>query len=128
MVKAECVFDMAVNLQNKVEKRFEEINIWVIQNAQKYLKSRDIVLDFGCATGTKTLELASGVKEIRGIDISSKMIEAAKRNAAERRVVNVDFEKTTIFSELFEKESFDVILALNVLHLLEDDDLLLVVG
>ena len=48
------------------------------------------------------------------------MIEAAKRKASERKSENVDFAQLTIFDESLEKESFDVILAFNVLHLLED--------
>ena len=60
------------------------------------------------------------MKEIHGIDISSKMIEAAKRKAGERKIENVDFAQATIFDERYRRESFDVILALNIMHLVED--------
>lgn len=48
------------------------------------------------------------------------MIDAAKRKAAERKIGNIDFTPATIFDEKHMIASFDVILALNVLHLLED--------
>ena len=43
-----------------------------------YLRKDDIVLDYGCATGAYTVALAGDVAEIRGIDISPRMIELAK--------------------------------------------------
>jgi len=50
-----------------------------LEITKKHLKSSDIVLDYACATGLYSNELAGNVKEIHGIDISSKMIETAKK-------------------------------------------------
>jgi len=86
-----------------------------LEITKKHLKSSDIVLDYACATGLFSIELAGNVKEIHGIDISSKMIETAKRKAGK----NVNFAKATIF-EKYKKETFNVILAFNILHLLEE--------
>lgn len=121
MIKIEKIFDMSAKTYDQTEeKRFEQATIKTLKNTKKYLKASDIVLDYGCATGTKALELAGHVKKIYGIDISSKMIEAAKRKAVERKIENVDFAQTTLFDERFKEESFEVILAFNILHLLED--------
>ena len=60
------------------------------------------------------------MKEIHGIDISSKMIETAKSRAGERKIENIEFAHATIFDKRYGRESFDAILALNVLHLVED--------
>ncbi len=59
------------------------------------------------------------------MDISSKMIAAAKSKAAARNLENVEFTKTTIFDERYQQGSFDVILAFNILHLLEDTPVVL---
>ena len=56
------------------------------------------------------------MKEIHAIDISSKMIEIAKGKAVASNVENVNFEVMDIFDKGFEKESFDMILAFNMLH------------
>ena len=48
------------------------------------------------------------------------MIEIARRKADERGIKNIAFTKATIFDESLEKESFDVILSLSILHLVED--------
>ncbi len=57
------------------ERRFEAVIIKeVIFKTKEYLNKSDEVLDFGCATGTRTLELAGATKQILGIDISDEMI------------------------------------------------------
>ncbi|OGO38072.1 MAG: hypothetical protein A2W35_21795 [Chloroflexi bacterium RBG_16_57_11] len=86
----------------------------------KYLQPDDSVLEYACGTGTLAIHLAGRVKEIYGIDISGKMIAAAERKTAERKVKNIHFAHTTIFEAEYPKESFDVVMAFNILHLLED--------
>ena len=44
------------------------------------------------------------------------MIEIAREKAAVAKVENVIFEQTDIFDSEFAKESYDVILAFNMLH------------
>ncbi len=83
---------------------------------KKYLTPSDVVLAYGCATGLYSIEFSKHVKEIHGIDISPKMIEYAKKKALD----NTTFTKSTIF-EKYENERFDVILAFNVLHFIEND-------
>ncbi len=48
------------------------------------------------------------------------MIDLAKKRAGEHEVANVHFARKTIFDEGLGRESYDVILAFNILHLLED--------
>ena len=86
----------------------------------KYLNIDDTVLDYGCATGIVSNAIADKVKEIHAIDISSKMIEIAKRKAGERNIGNIHYAQATIFDERYQKESFNVILAFRILHMLED--------
>ncbi len=122
MRKPEKFWDMMSNNFDKEAKDNgrEQLHVKTIENAKKYLNIGDTVLDCGCATGRKTIEIAGHVKKVHGIDISSKMIEAAKRKVAERKIENIDFAQAIIFDERYKRESFDVILAFNVLHLLED--------
>lgn len=90
------------------------------EKLKKYLQDSHIVLDYGCGTGTIALKFAGAVKEMRGIDISGKMIEVAQRKATEHNIENVDFGQSTIFDERLQSESFDVILAWGILHLVDD--------
>ena len=90
----------------------DEVGEQTTELTKKYLSKNDTVLDYGCARGAYTIALAGDVKEIRGIDISSKMIEIAKNKSK-----NISFKKATIFDI---NEKYDVVLAFNLLHLLED--------
>jgi 2-polyprenyl-3-methyl-5-hydroxy-6-metoxy-1,4-benzoquinol methylase len=56
------------------------------------------------------------VKEIHAIDISSKMIDIAKEKAVVGKVENINFLQTDIFDKRYNNESFDTILAFNMLH------------
>jgi len=105
---------------DRTAKNFEKTPVKTVEKIKKYLNSSDTVLDFGCATGTIVNEIADNVKEVHGIDISSKMIKIAKRKASESKNENAYFAQSTIFEERYKKESFDVILAFNVLHLFKD--------
>jgi ubiquinone/menaquinone biosynthesis C-methylase UbiE len=91
-----------------------------LETTKKYLNMSDIVLECGCGTGTIAIEFADSVKKITATDISMKMIEIAKRKAEERKIENIEFVQSTIFDERLKKESFNVIYAFNVLHLLEN--------
>ena len=87
---------------------------------RKHLSASDNVLEVGCGTGTTALLLAPSVKLIAASDISSRMIEIAREKAVTQGVENVRFDRATLFDEDPEKRSFDVVMAFNFLHLLED--------
>ncbi len=116
MDKSEEFWDKASKNYDKTEERFEYIHNKSRENTKKYLKDSSIVLDYGCGTGTTSCEFASQVKEIHAIDIASKMIEIAKEKAVVSKFENVNFVKADIFDKRYKKESFDVILAFNMLH------------
>ena len=105
---------------DKTEERFEHIHHTSRESAKKHLKDSDVVLDYGCGTGTTACELASHVKEIQAIDISGRMIELSKEKAVASGVENVNFAQADIFDERYSKDSFDVILAFNMLHTVPD--------
>lgn len=120
MSKSKDFWDKSADNYDRTEERFEFIHSRSRECTKKHLKDTDVVLDYGCGTGTTACELASHVKEIRAIDISSRMIEIAKGKAADGNVANVNFSQADIFDERYERESFDVILAFNMLHTVPD--------
>lgn len=89
---------------------------------REFLRSDSKVLEFGCGSGATAIFHAPYVKHVIATDISDKMIEAAKRKAVEAGVKNIAFEQGTLDSLNLQNESFDAVLGLNVLHLLEDVD------
>lgn len=111
---------------DRISSKFDRIEqndiayIIFIEKAREYLKADDKILDFGCGTGLICNEIAENVGIIHAIDISTKMIEISKHKASERKIQNIDFERTTIFNEKFKVGSFDAIIAFNIFHLLEE--------
>ncbi|WP_298533461.1 class I SAM-dependent methyltransferase [uncultured Algibacter sp.] len=120
MSKSKKFWDGASKNYDKTEERFEYIHNKSRKNTKKYLEKSNVVLDYGCGTGTVSCEIADYVKEIHAIDISSKMIEIATEKAVERKIENVTFSQTDIFDEQLKKESFHRILAFNMLHTIPD--------
>ena len=125
MNKPEEFWDRTSKNYDKTEERFEYIHSKSRENTKKYLNGSNIVLDYGCGTGTTSCEIANLVKEIHAIDISSKMIEIAKCKAVASKVENINFSQTDIFDKRYKKESFDVILAFNMLHTVADPQVVL---
>ena len=87
---------------------------------RKHLTAGDLALEVGCGTGTTALHLAPSVKQLTATDISSRMIEIAREKAAAQGVNNVRCEPATLFDKDLNPGPYDVVLAFNLLHLLED--------
>ncbi|MDF0750732.1 class I SAM-dependent methyltransferase [Marinobacter sp. 71-i] len=87
---------------------------------QGYFRPHWSVLEFGCGTGSTALVHAPHVKDILATDISGKMLDIATQKARDAGVENVRFQQGTLESLALEAESFNAVLGLNILHLLED--------
>jgi ubiquinone/menaquinone biosynthesis C-methylase UbiE len=120
--KAEKFWDKQAKRYDLTERQFEQVNKEVNIKTRKYLHKNDNVLDFGCATGTKTIELARGAKHIHGLDISTEMIREATRKKDEANIMNISFSHGTLFDDDIERSSFDKIIAYAIIHLLEDSE------
>ena len=89
---------------------------------QNYFKPDMEVLEFGCGTGSTALIHAPYVKHLRAIDISSAMIKIAQDKAKTQNIENVTFEQLTIEELEVEDSTYDAVLGLSILHLLEDKE------
>ena len=93
-----------------------------LQITQKHFRPNMEVLEIGCGTGSTAIIHAPRVKHIRAVDVSSKMLEIAKRKVAEANIKNITFEHSAIGDLRAGEQTLDVVLALSVLHLLEDKE------
>jgi len=91
-----------------------------MDQTRTHLDTGGRVLEVGCGTGSTALLLAENVAHITGTDISGNMIQIARDKAIAQNIVNVDFVRTTLDDEVLEAEAYDVVLAFNILHLLDD--------
>lgn len=87
---------------------------------QQYFNDEMSVLEFGCGTGSTALVHAPHVKNYLAVDVSDKMIEIATNKLADTKIDNLEFKVSAIEDLQTSQASFDAVLALSILHLLED--------
>ena len=119
MKKSDWFWDWIARRYDK-QAQEDEAHDRAVERFAKYIKADGTVLDYACGTGVVSYKIAADVKEVHAIDSSAEMVDVAKERAREREVANVHFARKTIFDETLGRESYDVILAFNILHLLED--------
>ena len=93
-----------------------------LQETREYFRADVEVLEFGCGTGSTAIAHASYVKHIQAIDFSAKMIEIARSKAEAANVENVSFLRSTIEELSADDRTWDAVLGLNILHLLENKE------
>lgn len=89
---------------------------------REYLKPDMKVLELGCGTGSTAIAHAPYVASIRAVDISSNMIEIARRKVAAANIKNVAFEQSSINDLVVADQSIDVVMSHSILHLLKEKD------
>ena len=119
--------DQTDKFWDKIAQRYAKKPVVDEESYQKkLLKSREYfrpdmeVLEIGCGTGSTAIVHAPYVKHIQAIDISSKMIDIARGKAEEGNIKNVTFKCSAIDELSLPDESLDAVLALSILHLVEN--------
>ena len=93
-----------------------------LQVTRGYFRPDMEVLEFGCGTGSTAIGHAPFVRHIQAIDVSSKMLAIARAKAEAAGVTNVNFEQAAIESFDVPDGTYDAVLGLSILHLLEDKE------
>ena len=93
-----------------------------LEVTRDYLQSDMDVLEIGCGTGTTAIAHAPYVKHILATDLSPRMIEIATEKARAAGIDTVTFAASSVDALDVPDASIDVVMAHNVLHLLEDRD------
>jgi ubiquinone/menaquinone biosynthesis C-methylase UbiE len=78
------------------------------------------VLEFGCGTGSTALEHAPHVAHILATDVSAAMIGIGREKAEHAGINNVSFRQSGVEDFEAPDGSYDMVLALNLMHLLPD--------
>jgi ubiquinone/menaquinone biosynthesis C-methylase UbiE len=101
-------------------KKHDSIYEKTIDRTKALLNNSDVVLDFACASGEMSLDIAPHVQRVHGIDQSIKMIELANQKARDRQVDNINFDQIDAFDQRLVSNSFSDVVAFNIFHLLND--------
>jgi len=86
------------------------------------LEPHFVVLDYGCGVGRWTLWFARKVQRVVGVDISPKMVEAARQAADTAGISNVEHNVIESIPLPFEDGAFDLVNAVWVLRYIIDED------
>ncbi|HUP70770.1 MAG TPA: methyltransferase domain-containing protein [Acidimicrobiales bacterium] len=84
--------------------------LWNVFLERRPIAAGDSVLDIGCGTGKSTREAArlATPGQVLGVDLSSRMLEYARRRSEEQGLTNVRFEQADAQVHSFEEAGFDV--------------------
>lgn len=87
---------------------------------RKYLREDAEILEIGCGTGSTAIAHAPHVARVVATDVSAKMLEHGRERATAAGVDNISFRQAAAEDIDEADASFDAVLALSLLHLLED--------
>jgi ubiquinone/menaquinone biosynthesis C-methylase UbiE len=123
------MMDQAIKFWDKIAERYSKQPIAdeaayqkKLQVTRQYFLPDMGVLELGCGTGSTAIAHAPYVKHILAIDISSKMMGIAQGKADAKNVENVTFIRSTIDQFSASDQTFDAVLGLSILHLLDDKE------
>jgi len=91
-----------------------------LARTRSYLKAEDHALELGAGTGTTALHLAGSVARYTVSDGSRAMIDIAREKIWDAGATNLEFLVSDVDGA--PDGPFDVVLAFNLLHLIEDLD------
>ena len=110
---------------DRMAKRFAAAEIKDVQSYQHRLKSIEAaldpdahVLDMACGSGMLAVHLAPLVANVDALDISPKMVRIAEERAT--GLCSVHYQVSAIEEFTAPPASYDAVLAMSILHLLDD--------
>ncbi len=114
------MWDQRARKYDDAIKNHDDVYDKTIKSTQALLSRSDVVLDFACASGEISLDIATYIQRIHGIDTSAKMIELAKKKSLDRQVDNTSFDQIDVFDPNLASYSFSAIIAFSIFHLVDD--------
>lgn len=110
--KIACIYDIFANIINR------ETNIKLCNVVDGEISSTDDVLECACGTGLLTKAIGEKCNSLIATDYSIKMLKIAERKL--KKYQNIKFECVDIMKLPYPNNSFDKVIAGNVIHLLND--------
>lgn len=112
--KISPVYDLFENVYNR--KVYKGTGIKVAE----FIDKNDSVLECACGTGAITEEIAKKCRQVLATDFAEGMLKRASKKC--RKYANASFRQEDITDIKCEDESFDKVVAGNVIHLLPEPE------
>jgi len=122
-----------MNKKKTIKQQFDlqadKFSNWAVTRNTEYMKQysefcgiieKDTLLDVACGTGEYAIYCAQKIKNVCGVDLSSKMIEVASKNADDLQLKNISFKVQDVLKLPFESNQFSIVNCKSALHHFED--------
>ncbi len=90
---------------------------YTLGRTRTYLAPTDKVLELGCGTGSTALLLASHVRQIVAMDVSSSMLAIAREKTEKAGIENLIFEES---ADVPKHGQYNVVMGYSIFHLVPD--------
>ena len=114
---------------NKIARKYSRDAIkdmasyeYTLGRTRSYLKPTDRVLELGAGTSSTAMLLAGDVAHYQASDLSSEMVAIGREKLAETPIASLDIDVGSIGSFARMGDMFDVVLGLNLFHLVDDPE------
>jgi len=91
-----------------------------LDKAREYFSPETRLLEFGCGTGGTARRLAPDLGSIHATDLSGEMLRIARARGEAENITNITYERGNFADLDLPAESFDVVLGMSIVHLLDD--------
>jgi ubiquinone/menaquinone biosynthesis C-methylase UbiE len=101
-----------------INKVFRRSYAAILENIESDLNINQVVLEIGTGTGIIPFSICSKVSSIVATDISPKMVHVANQKLIKAKIQNIDFQIQDSYNLTLPDNSFDMVIATNLFHLL----------
>ena len=108
-------YDFFENLYNS------KVNQELCKKVAERMSSNDNVLECACGTGMISVHIAAQCNRLIATDFSQGMLAKSRKRC--KNIKNIRVEKANILQLEYPNESFDKVVAANVIHLLDQPDI-----
>ena len=108
-------YDFFENLYNS------KVNQELCKKVAERMSSNDNVLECACGTGMISVHIATKCRSLIATDFSQGMLAKSRKRC--KKIKNIRVEKANILQLEYPNESFDKVVAANVIHLLDQPDI-----
>ena len=112
-------WDFCAQFYDKAEQTNSAYN-GMLRLTREIIPQGASVFEAAAGTGAVSLYIADKVKNIVCTDISAHMLNVAREKAAKQGVTNINFSMKSIFETNEPDRGYDVVIASQVLHLIDD--------